>query len=59
MNCWYCGSQLDWQNDFDAKDYFGDESKEGIVTTLLCSNEDCGAFFEGSIIDQEEGSDEK
>ena len=41
--CFFCGSNLIWQNDFDTEDY-GIE-QEGIVTVLLCSG--CGATWEG------------
>lgn len=46
MNCWYCNSKLIWQNDFDYEDY-GIVDREGIVAVLCCSNEKCGAIFEG------------
>lgn len=45
MNCWFCNSKLIWNNDFSFEDY-GLEN-EGVVAVLTCSNEKCGAFFEG------------
>lgn len=41
MNCWYCGSQLIWQNDFNYDEVFGEG--EGVVTYLKCLNDDCGS----------------
>ena len=43
MKCWFCNSNLIWNNDFNFEDY-GVEG-EGIVAVLTCS--ECGAFFEG------------
>ena len=45
MNCWHCQSKLIWQNDFSYEDY-GIDDKEGIVTVLMCSNEECEAYIE-------------
>ena len=36
MNCWYCGSQLIWDNDFSLEDFGGEG--EGIVSVHHCSN---------------------
>lgn len=44
MKCWFCNSELIWGADFDFEDY-GYEG-EGIVATLSCSNEECGAQVE-------------
>ena len=44
MNCWHCGSELIWQNDFSYEDY-GLEG-DGIVTILLCPNEECESYIE-------------
>lgn len=38
-NCWYCGSKLIWDSDFNYDEVFGEG--EGIVTYLHCSK--CGA----------------
>lgn len=35
--CWWCSGRLIWDNDFDASDYYCDESVEGICTYLHCS----------------------
>jgi len=40
MKCWHCKSELIWGADFNYED-FGLEG-EGIVTTLACSNQNCG-----------------
>lgn len=45
MKCWFCCSELIWNNDFSFEDY-GLEN-EGVVAVLSCSNEECGAIFEG------------
>lgn len=50
MKCWFCGKDLIWQNDVSLDDI--EEGRNGIKTTLLCSNEDCGAIFEG-VIDED------
>lgn len=39
MKCWFCGSELIWQNDFGLEDF--QEDAEGIVAILSCSNNDC------------------
>ena len=44
MNCWFCGTKLIWQNDYDYEDY-GIEDREGIVTVLICPC--CGCYWEG------------
>lgn len=40
--CWYCGGELVWMNDFDYADVY--DEGEGIVTYLTCSR--CGAEVE-------------
>lgn len=47
MNCWYCGQKLIWQSEESLEDIY--ENGQGIKTVLMCSNEDCGAVFEGTI----------
>lgn len=44
MECWHCNSKLIWQNDFMFEDY-GVEG-DGIVTVLICSNEECNSIIE-------------
>ncbi len=44
--CWFCGSELIWQNDFSYEDYGYDG--EGIVAVLMCSDEECKAIVECS-----------
>jgi hypothetical protein len=39
MNCYICNQKLIWNNDFSTEEY-GIE-KEGIVTVLSCSNDEC------------------
>lgn len=51
MQCWFCGEELIWQNDYDAKEYFMDEDKEGVVATLLCSGESCNASYEAVLLE--------
>ena len=54
MDCWYCGSELIWNCDYDFADY-AITDREGIVTVLTCSNSNCGACFEGYLsYDKEE-----
>ena len=43
--CWFCGSRMNWNSDFDFSDY-GIEQCEGIVAILQCTNENCGATAE-------------
>lgn len=43
-NCWFCNSPMVWGCDYDFEDY-GMEGN-GIVATLTCSNELCGATAE-------------
>ena len=47
MNCWFCRSKLVWHGDFSFEDY-GIEG-EGLVANLYCTNDDCGAYFEGFV----------
>lgn len=46
MKCWYCGSELFWQSDFNYDEVFGEG--DGIVSYLTCSNLECGAEVEFS-----------
>lgn len=45
MKCWYCESEVIWQNDFTFEDY-GYEEEEGIITVMTCSNDGCKAEYE-------------
>lgn len=45
MKCWYCNNELIWNCDFSYEDY-GKDEKDGIVTVLTCSNDDCNAYVE-------------
>lgn len=45
MKCWFCDSELIWQNDYSLEDYGIEE--EGVVAVLQCSNEYCDATFKG------------
>ena len=45
--CWYCGSKLIWNSDFNYDEVYGEG--EGIVSYLTCSSEDCGAQVEFSL----------
>ena len=49
--CWYCGSKLIWDSDFNYDEIYGEG--EGIVTFLHCSNEKCNAQIQYSIRDDE------
>jgi len=44
MDCWHCGSDLIWGNDFDFEDY-GYEG-EGIISHLTCPNKQCNSWVE-------------
>lgn len=44
MKCWHCNSKLIWQSDFSYEDYGLEE--EGIISVLICSNEECGSVIE-------------
>ena len=39
MNCWCCGSEMVWGNDFSYEDYMLDG--DGIVSEFSCSNPEC------------------
>lgn len=43
-NCWFCGSKMIWQSDFDFEDY--GIGSDGVVSVLMCSNDECGAMAE-------------
>ena len=45
MECWNCGADMVWDNDYDYADIFG--YGEGIVTYLHCSK--CKAECEFSV----------
>lgn len=47
MKCWYCNSEVVWNCDYSFEDFCYDG--EGIVTILTCSNDECGAEFEGRL----------
>ena len=51
MNCWFCGRELIWNNDYDVEDY-NIERKEGIVSVLTCSNDNCKAIWEGYLFNE-------
>lgn len=51
MKCWYCKSEVIWNSDYDLEDIIGEE---GILTSLQCSNDKCGASYE-CIVRQGEG----
>lgn len=44
MKCWFCSTELVWNNDFDYED-FGIDDREGIVTVLTCPK--CNSQWEG------------
>ena len=51
MNCWYCGSHMYWNSDFNYDEIF--EEGEGVVSYLTCSG--CGATAQFSLrIDEED-----
>lgn len=55
-SCWFCGSKVIWQNDFDGED-MGYENVS-LATILSCSG--CGAMWEGlQFKEEEEIGDEK
>lgn len=43
MHCWHCGNAVNWNCDYDLEDITGEH---GILTLLVCTNEDCGASYE-------------
>ena len=49
--CWYCGGDVVWDNDFSASDVYGD-GVEGIVTYLHCA--ECGARITYEQIEEED-----
>lgn len=53
--CWYCGSDLVWDNDFDLEDIEPCEIGEsGIVSYLHCSNCNAEARFISRIKNKKE-----
>ena len=40
MNCWHCGTELIWENDFDIDH---EDDIYGMETNLHCPK--CGAFY--------------
>ena len=49
-DCWYCGTKLVWDSDFNYDEVFGEG--EGIVTMLHCP--ECGAEVQFSLRDDDE-----
>lgn len=43
MKCWHCNSEVIWNCDYDLEDIYGEE---GIISSLQCSNDECGASYE-------------
>lgn len=43
MRCWHCNSEVIWNKNYVLKDITGEE---GIMSTLTCSNDKCGAKYE-------------
>lgn len=50
--CWYCGGELCWENDYNYEDVYGEGSGNGIVTKLHCMK--CGAEVQYSLRDDED-----
>ena len=48
-NCWYCGTEMIWQSDFNYDEVFMEG--EGIVSILICPK--CGAEAQFSIRDDD------
>lgn len=46
MKCWHCNSEVIWNCDYDLEDIIGEE---GVLTTLQCSNDECGASYECTV----------
>lgn len=46
MKCWHCGSNVNWNCDYDLEDIIGEE---GILTSLQCMNDECGASYECTV----------
>lgn len=44
MKCWHCGDELIWAHDFSYEDY--GKISNGIVTVLICDNDECNAYVE-------------
>jgi RNase P subunit RPR2 len=53
MNCWYCGSDMHWNADFNYDEVF--EEGEGVVSYLTCS--ECGATAQFSLRTDKEDED--
>lgn len=45
--CWFCGSPMNWNSDFNYDEVYGEG--EGIVSMLTCMNPECGAEAEFSL----------
>ena len=49
-NCWFCGTPMIWQSDFNYDEVYGEG--EGVVSFLMCPN--CKAMAEFSLRNDEE-----
>lgn len=45
-NCWFCGSDLVWEQDFTFEDYDICENPDNTVAVLHCTNQECGTLVE-------------
>lgn len=53
--CFFCDTEVIWQNDFDAADYGYED--DGIVGVYVCP--ECGAEYEVHTYSNKEGSNDK
>lgn len=44
--CWFCGSDLVWEQDFTFEDYDIYENPDNTVAVLHCTNQECGTLVE-------------
>ena len=57
MNCLICKSELNYQSEFDAREYGFDAN--GLITIFSCPNKDCNLIYELiELIEPEDGDSE-
>ena len=44
--CWFCGSDLVWEQDFTFEDYDIYENPDNTVAVLHCTNQECVTLVE-------------
>lgn len=56
MYCWFCGSTMNWNSDYNYDEIYGEG--DGVVAMLTCMNPDCGAEAEFSLRTDNEEEEE-